>query len=186
MVTQDDAGNRYLVAAPNANAADAQVQSFAIDPASPAVMVAGTKETGVFQTGDAGKSWQRVGAFAPFVRTLAFTTSGTLFASTYGRGAFTYQPKPDHAELSQSFKGTTNVFTAHASTAAAAPISGATVTFSHIDATSGAVSVMGTSVTDADGAASLSSSTVTDGYVLAAVRSSTLRDVETEIPVIGH
>lgn len=186
MLTTDENSNRYQLLAPTAHVVDGQLRAFAIDPANPNIMAAGTLDTGIFQTGDAGRSWQRIGAVAPFVTGLQFTQSGLLYFSTYGRGVFEYRPAPDVAALTQYFDGTQNIFTVGAATSTGKPVANATVIFRHIDGKTGTITTVGKTTTDTKGQAQLASAKITDGSLVADVYGSGVPTVETQTPVLGQ
>jgi hypothetical protein len=179
MAQRDENGNTYQLIAPDAYPIDGQLNSFAIDPANPDVMVAGTRDTGLFATADAGNSWQRVGAVAPFITGLQFTTTGTLYFSSYGRGVFSYIPHPDELQIQQIDKGSLTLFTATATHFDGTPISGATVTFSHLTST-GSTTELAKLRTDSSGQATYAASSPRRGSIIADLTGPGVPQTETQ------
>lgn len=183
MAQRDENGNTYQLIAPDAHPTEGQLTAFAIDPANPDVIVAGTRDTGLFQSSDAGNSWQRVGTVAPFITGLQFTAGHTLYFSSYGRGVFTYTPRPAQVKLQQIDKGTVTLFTATVTRFDGTPLAGATVTFRHLAANSGAITDLAKLTTDANGQATYSTSHRPAGSIIADVSKPGVPQIETQLRV---
>ena len=106
LVTNDGFGGFYPESGPPVpgcpNAQCGQIQSVAVEPHQPEVMAVGTRDTGLFESGDAGQSWERVtNLLEPNINNLRFDLSGHLFASSYGRGVLELTPAPDQLHLAR-------------------------------------------------------------------------------------
>jgi hypothetical protein len=182
MAQRDENGNSYQLIAPDAHPSDGQLSAFAIDPANPDVIVAGTRDTGLFQSSDSGNSWQRVGTVAPFITGLQFTGGHMLYLSSYGRGVFAYAPHPAKVTLQQIDKGSLTLFRATATRFDGTPLAGATVTFRHLAAT-GAITGLAKLTTDANGQATYSTSHRPNGSIIADVSKAGAPQIETQLKV---
>jgi hypothetical protein len=86
----------------------ASVYSLAYDPSGSA-LYAGTRDGGVFRSGDGGSSWTPVnaGLTNPTVFSLAFdpASPSILYAGTYGGGVFGYEAAAAPAAPSRRVSG---------------------------------------------------------------------------------
>jgi hypothetical protein len=105
MITTDGFGGHYALDDGNsdATAEGGEVTAVADSPLNPQLIVVGTRETGLYETGDAGRSWQRLDFSAPNLGNLAFDASGRLYIASFGRGVFQLQPFPEKLQVTRSF-----------------------------------------------------------------------------------
>jgi hypothetical protein len=105
MITTDGFGGHYQLDDGNsdATAGGGEVTAVADSPLNPQLIVVGTRETGLYETGDAGRSWQRLDFSAPNLFNLAFDASGRLYIASFGRGVFQLEPFPERLQLTRSF-----------------------------------------------------------------------------------
>jgi hypothetical protein len=98
LVQNDGFGNDYQL--DPGGPVDGQVTSVAVDPSNPAILTLGTRDNGLFESGDGGASWERLAFLAPALNNMRFDVRGRLYFTSYGRGLFFTTPRPDTMTLS--------------------------------------------------------------------------------------
>jgi hypothetical protein len=172
LVQTDGFGNTYP-----ANSGDAyggEVQSVAVSPINPNVLAVGTRDTGLFLSGDGGASWERVPIVNPNINNLRFDDAGRLFVNSYGRGVSRLTPAPDRLSvtgISQSSSGSSRAFslTATARNATGHSLSRLPLTFTLLDS-SGAVLSTVAATTASDGTATGAFRSVARGSYTVVIR----------------
>ena len=153
LATSDGLGGSYPLA-PSQEAINAQIMSVAVDPVNPSVMTIGTRDTGLFESADAGASWERVPFLAPTIDNMRFDVPGQLWFSSFGRGGFRTSVQPDTLSLAaRTATAPAQSWAATALTFTGAPIPGQKVEFSMIPKGGGAQTPVGNAVTDSTGTA---------------------------------
>jgi hypothetical protein len=153
LVQDDGFGNAYAL--DGGGPTDSEISAVAVDPSNPRVLTVGTRDTGVFESGDGGASWERISFVAPSINNMRFDVPGNLYFTSYGRGLFMTTPRPDTLTLAPvSTAPTLQTWTATALDFDGRPLTGRLVKFTLLshDGTSTAV---GTATTGRDGSARL-------------------------------
>jgi hypothetical protein len=134
--THDGYRNGYPLDSGGPN--DGEVTSVARDPSNPNVLIIGTRDCGLFGSGDGGVTWSRFAIVAPNFYDLAFDTAGNFFADSFGRGVFKIHPSFDRLQVSPHIaRGAAHAvlvsFRATATAPTHAPEPGLSVDFSVLD-----------------------------------------------------
>jgi len=154
LVTSDGFGGDYPL--DNGDADSGQVTSVAISPTNPAILAVGTRDTGLFDSADGGRSWERLPFVAPYLWHLRFSDDGRLIVGSFGRGLYVVWPTPSQLQLNvQLASPTTLRYAARARSSASAfraggPIQGLRLEFKVL-APDGSRTSVGTSTTNAEG-----------------------------------
>jgi hypothetical protein len=158
MAQSDGFGGHYPIQGVSScrDAECGQIMSVAISPTNPDVMAVGTRDTGLYESSDAGRSWLRVGGFlAPNLISLRFDLFGRLFVTSHGLGLFRLTPTPSQLHLTRHqriLRTNTNHWTATALSNTGAPLSEVPITFT-LTTNHGLVIPLGTVTTTSAGLA---------------------------------
>jgi hypothetical protein len=97
LVASDGFGGTYP--ADTGDALSGEIMSVAVSPTDTSILAVGTRDTGLFDSSDGGRSWERLPFLAPNLLHLRFSVDGRLFIGSYGRGLFVLWPTPDQLRL---------------------------------------------------------------------------------------